>query len=866
MGVFQIDPKTGTPRLIARLDGYLTRASGLAPPRITMSYVRSHLEAFGLDRADMKTFVFQGDYVDVGGTHHLAWTQEVSGVRAFDNGLLAAVTKEGRLVNVSGSPAHALAPRGVAWNPQLSGREAVMTARSDAGGGAFARRHDMADLVLFHGGRTRLAWQTTTRVSPSETYVSVVDATTGEVLWRSNITRSAERIGTGLAWEYYPSTRVPNGGGTQQPVTFRVRNGNRLAGNDAHVFADTRDDDIPDAGDEIPSLSGLDWSVPAELDTTTSVQNCKPAHACTWNRTVPRSWRANMRQSAVQTYHYVQTFHDHLSERPIGFNEAAGNFQRANPSGRGRGHDAMRVHVFDGAATHHGLPDERHLNNANTTVPPDGRAPTMQLYLFHKAPYAPRWVSGNAGDDASIVYHEYTHGLSSRLVTYANGLQALNTWQSGAMGEGWSDWYALDYLEQLGYELDAAAVGDVLVGRYITGGQGIRTQPLDCTVGSGRGPCPGGDRTGPGGFTYEDFGRIRGFVDVHADGEIWAQTLWQLRRALIADLGRNAGIRTARRIVTRAMELSPPDPSFLDMRNAMLQADVVADDGAHAELLWRVFAKRGMGYFATSLGGDDLDPHANSARPPSCGADPCGRIHGRITDGITGRPVRGVVVGIGGDQSGFPGTDLVATTDKEGRFEIRKVPFHRYRDVVVDRTGFEPVVVRGIRVDGDVVVRRQIFRDWAALDAGARVIKFTPPDYSSFGCGPAYAFDRSLVSGWSSDAPNSLVGSSVTGPRSVTVKLPRAVDVTAFAIDPAATCGDRPTSAVKAFDVFTRPLHGAWTLAYRRTGGLSSGVLHRLVPRDGDRNVRFVRLTMKSNHGEPYFMDVTEFSVRGRRG
>jgi hypothetical protein len=314
------------------------------------------------------------------------------------------------------------------------------------------------------------------------------------------------------------------------------------------------------------------------------------------------------------------------------------------------------------------------------------------------------------------------------------------------------------------------------------------------------------------------------------------------------------------------MELSPPDPSFLDMRNAIFQADVVSYDGAHAELLWRVFARRGMGYFASSLGGGDLRPSASSALPPSCGVDPCGRIHGRITDGTTGGPVRGVVVAIGGRASGFPGTDLVAVTDRTGRFEIRNVPFHRYPALVIDRLGFEPVVVSRFRVDGDEVVRRRVFRDWASLDGGARVVKFTPPDYSSFGCGPSNAFDRSLASGWSSDAPNSSIGSSVTGPRSVIVRLPRAVDVTAFAIDPAATCGDRPASAVKAFDVYTRRLHGRWMLAYRRFGGLSSGVLHRLVPRRGTANVRFVKLRMRWNHGEPYFMDVTEFSVRGRRG
>jgi extracellular elastinolytic metalloproteinase len=488
----------------------------------------------------------------------------------------------------------------------------------------------------------------------------------------------------------------------------------------------------------------------------------------------------------------------------------------------------------------------------------------MQLYLFQKASYAPGWVSGNAGDDASIVYHEYTHGLTSRLVTYPSGLAALNTWQSGAMGEAWSDWYAMDLLEADGYQTDTATVGDVKVGRYITGGKGIRSQPLDCVPSAGGGRCPAGASSGGGGYTLGDFTHIARGPEVHADGEIWGQTLWQLRRELIAQLGREEGIRTARRLVTRALQLSPPDPTFLDQRNAILQADTVAHAGDHHELLWTVFAKRGMGFFASTLGGDDLNPTESFATPPSCADGGCGRIHGRITDALTGKPVKGVLVGLGGHRSGFPGTDLVTTTDHDGQFEIRKVPFHTYADVVIDRAGFEPLVLHGFRVDGDERLRRGIVRDWAAIDGGARLVKFTPPNYTSFGCGPRGAIDRALDAGWGSDAPHSRVGSNVTGSRTIVVELSRAVDVTAFAVDPAATCGDYRAAGVKAFDIYTRTAKGSWSRVASVAGGLPQGRLSRVVPRVRPDRVRFVKLVMRSNHGDPYFMDMTEISVRGR--
>ena len=45
----------------------------------------------------------------------------------------------------------------------------------------------------------------------------------------------------------------------------------------------------------------------------------------------------------------------------------------------------------------------------------------------------------------------------------------------------------------------------------------------------GRVPMPRAPGAGPGGYTYGDFGKIAGGPEVHADGEIWLETLWDLR-------------------------------------------------------------------------------------------------------------------------------------------------------------------------------------------------------------------------------------------------------------------------------------------------------------------------------------------------
>ena len=270
-----------------------------------------------------------------------------------------------------------------------------------------------------------------------------------------------------------------------------------------------------------------------------------------------------------------------------------------------------------------------------------------------------------------------------------------------------------------------------------------------------------------------------------------------------------------------------------------------------------------MGYFASAVDGNDVTPTESFALPPTCATTSCGRITGRLTDSVTGRPAAGVLVAVGGHASGFAGTDLRATTGRDGRFTIRRVPFHTYADVIIDRRGLDPIVLHDVSVHGTKKIHRAVTRDWAALDAGASMRSFTPPNYAAFGCGPKAAFDRSVGVGWGSDAPTA-GGSGVTGPRSIVVELPRVIDVTSFGFAPGATCGDPPNAGVEAFDIFTRMAKGDWILAVSRENALPGGILNRLVPDRGGRNVRFVKLTMRTNRGNPDFMDMQELSVRGR--
>jgi len=844
-GVVDVDRLTGTPRVVARLDGFLTGPGEGGAEAVALGYVRAHADAFGFDTGDLAALRLTRAYTDVAGTTHLRWVQTYDGIPALDNGLAASVTTDGRLVNVLGSPHRELGIAIVA--PDLSAAAALGRSLRDAGaklapprllgrGGAptrdtrFAGGH-RAGLVLFTGPRgVRLAWRVLAHAKPTQVFDYVVDAETGEVLRRSNLVDFAAE---GRVFDYYPGAAAGGTAALQSLDGWLAPGATTLTGPNVHAYLDVNSDDV--AEEVSPSSTppgGPTWDYPRTAVTYGS-GNC-PASGCSWNHTVTDSWQQNQNQSATQLFYYANTFHDHLADDPmIGFGEAAGNFEGADP---------VLAETHDGAdgPGAGGLPDVNHLNNANMFTPPDGFSPRMQMYLF--AP--PGFPAVNGADDAAIVYHEYTHGLSSRLVTDASGFQALNSAQAGAMGEGWSDWYAMDYLVESGFAPDAAADGDVILDRYVGN---VRRQGLDCPVGPPSVDCPAG------GYTYGDFAQIAGSPQVHADGEIWAQTLWDLRAAV--------GVPAARSLVTRAMELSPPEPSFLDMRNAILQADTVGG-GTFRSLIWQVFANRGMGYFASTVDSADTAPVEDSTLPPAAGG-PTGSLGGIVTDLDSGSPVAGARVGVAGHDSGFAG-GLGADTGAAGDYAISGLAAGSYPSVLATKPGYGRQVLNSVPIAAGVRTTRNftLRRDWAALAGGSTVFGFTGPDYSSSSCGPGAAFDQSLVTGWSTDVAG--------GPKSVTVQLPGPVDIIDFAIDPGPICGDDDSASLAQFSIATSSDGATFTTS--AAGAFNASHNHRLnrvPPSGGTAGVRFVRLTLHSPQGSTpgssgaQYMDVAELEVYG---
>lgn len=215
---------------------------------------------------------------------------------------------------------------------------------------------------------------------------------------------------------------------------------------------------------------------------------------------------------AVNTNFFYWLNRAHDLHYQNGFDEAAGNFQASNFGRGGVEGDAVLAYSHFGAAALGG-PALR--NAVFSGGADDGTRAFIAMFLGYSA--AGGYFTDSALD-AEIILHEYTHGVSRRLVPLG-----YSTFQGAAMGEGWSDFFALEYLLPDGAPPDG--VYPAAQYYFAAFGNGLRTRPYST-------------RTDVNPLTYANLGAVdsRG-PEVHADGEIWMEALLELRANLIQQFG-----------------------------------------------------------------------------------------------------------------------------------------------------------------------------------------------------------------------------------------------------------------------------------------------------------------------------------------
>ncbi len=283
-------------------------------------------------------------------------------------------------------------------------------------------------------------------------------------------------------------------------------------------------------------------------------------------------------QTLINAFYFCSFMHDFFFM--LGFDEVI-NFQaRHFTRSKGNGGDPVRVRIFNEPVT----------DLASMTTRADGKESEMLLGIVRAG-----GVTRHTALDSDVVFHEYTHGVTNRLVGKPLDSIPLQMDQSRALAEGWSDYFALSvqnyFLVQNG-KPERPFLQDWLNGTL--NDKSIRTHKYDDTF--------------PGRFGMIN---LPEFSDDHSIGSIWAALLLKINRDIGKELGNPArGHRVGWRIVFDALPKTPSNSSFIQARKAILSSldeqkgrALNGDEYLRVkETVWKVFAHFGLGAEADSNG------------------------------------------------------------------------------------------------------------------------------------------------------------------------------------------------------------------------------------------------------------------------
>jgi Zn-dependent metalloprotease len=559
----------GTPQLLRDNSGYLTGPSGKAAADIVRNYLEANADLFRLSPAVVSGLELISDYsTRHNGATHIGFQLTDAGLPVFRSIITATVDAKGRIVIIGGS----YAPDAAAGNAILLDETAALGIALEAVGVKAPARLQLrpsakgftfentvadlykpapltAELVSFPmggGKEARIAWRTVTAVDTTGTYETIVDAETGDILFRQNRV-NADHGAEGNVYRVQNPTL-----GSQQITTFIGIDGSWVEdrttdGNNAIAYHDL--DDTNTVGYQPQTPDNTDPAYQHFNYTYTDAINTSGGTDVTTDRDAV----------ITQAFYYVNMLHDYYYN--LGFDEVSRNFQDDNFGRGGLENDRVLVEVDNGFNNGDCCNAFMDSNNDGT----NGRL-TLRVGL------QPDNLDMHRAMNGDTVTHEFGHGVSNRLVGSGDLGSGV---QTGALGEGWSDALATELWN------------DPVYGEYNNGNNatGIRGVAYDTST-----------------MVYSDLCSWSGGCQVHNDGRIWATVMWQVRAALIDTYGQASGAATHIQLMIDGMKNTPTDPSYLDARDGYLAADVTNNASANQCLLWRVFAEREMGFSASSVG------------------------------------------------------------------------------------------------------------------------------------------------------------------------------------------------------------------------------------------------------------------------
>ena len=628
----------------------LTAPSQARRSEILRNFVKENNSLIGVSTDQADSLKVLADYTNPNGYLSFAHLEQlINGVPVFRGEVKAGFTKDGSMIRVINNLAPGLdydslsddfrnptdavksAFRHINLQPTQLDVEVNNAASNDLktvfGNGDNATT---AEKMYFptEPGVARTAWRVLIW-QPVNAFYVIVDAETGTMLWRKNITE--DQTETASYQVYTNSNAFLNSAESPAPLTpgpinptsgtqgtvITSRTLRTLIGNEApnpgmnNLGWMTNGTNLTD-GNNVEA--GIDRVAPDGVDAPQPGDGVCPGAGCrvftsTWNPPpgnpapgdAPLTAPAQ-RGAVIQMFYVMNLYHDHLYE--LGWTEPAFNYQTDNFGRGGVGNDRVRAEGQDSGGT----------NNANMSTPADGGRGRMQMFLW----------TGPTPDydgttDVDVIIHEITHSLSNRLHGNTAGL---STNMARGMGEGWGDWYAHTML---------AEPTDPVNGIYTTGGYAtyLLTSATDTSnyyYGIRRFPkaaiaFTGGTNNLPHNpLTFRhansncntDINTIGAFArgpvgsatcdQVHNLGEIWSSALWEVRNIMVTRLGFAAGTKRVLQVVTDGMKLAPVGPTMLQERDAIIMAasalPAAPEAAADVVDVREGFRRRGMGFSA----------------------------------------------------------------------------------------------------------------------------------------------------------------------------------------------------------------------------------------------------------------------------
>ena len=614
---------------VSNPNGYLTGPQAGTSEALAYQNLREWSAFFGLTPAETsaKYVGVSSGYADDGptGLRHVYLEQRLNGLQVVNSSISLHYATDGRLSAVSGGfypGLLALDTGGQLTAPSVSAVAAVVEASYQVGfdvtvsapvvtspasgpeqttilsspeaskGPITAKR---AYVYSAAAGSLRPVWMVGLETRDGRSYYEAgVDTQTGEVLYTANL------IDNHAAYNALQYNNEAPGDRSGPPSPYRTF---EVGPNDPRFSPYGWHDTDGKAGAEYTDTRGN--NVEARIDP----QNTNPDYTTTGGRpdggagllfdnTLDLTQNYANSPDALVTNMFYMTNALHDIHAVYGFTEQAGNFQQLNYSGSGLGGDGVLADAIDGGGT----------DNANFFTPVDGKNPRMQMYR-----YVTVTPNRSAEMENGTIIHEYGHGVTNRLTGGPANSVALNARQSGGMGEGWSDWYEQMITQWPGDKSgDRNPSGWWELGQNQNTGTGVRrvAYSYDLAQDPHTWAVYNADSTG----------------EVHNTGEIWTSALWDMNWLFIFKYGydndlttgykkdgsvaEQAGNKLALQLVMDALKIQPANPTFIQARDAILQADVNLTGGVNRREIWAAFTRRGLGAGASTAGADQFGANA----------------------------------------------------------------------------------------------------------------------------------------------------------------------------------------------------------------------------------------------------------------